>query len=137
MEQMKNILTGNFQQQSESKQKLLPEETMSVLWVSMAQMYGTKWTHNYGDEPNATWAAGLAGLTDRHIARGINAVMDSGEEWPPSLPKFKSLCKAGEGWQSRQPYVPLLAKEAAEEERQEFVQKLRELRQMLNGDDDA
>ena len=137
MEQMKNILTGNFQQQSESKQKLLPEETMSVLWVSMAQMYGTKWTHNYGDEPNATWAAGLAGLTDRHIARGINAVMDSGEEWPPSLPKFKSLCKAGEGWQSRQPYVPLLTKETTEEERQEFVQKLKELRQMLNGDDDA
>lgn len=110
---------------------------MSVLWVSMAQMYGTKWTHNYGDEPNATWAAGLAGLTDRHIARGINAVMDSGEEWPPSLPKFKSLCKAGEGWQSRQPYVPLLTKETTEEERQEFVQKLKELRQMLNGDDSA
>ena len=137
MEQMKNILTGNFQQPSESKQKLLPEETMSVLWVSMAQMYGTKWTHNYGDEPNATWAAGLAGLTDRHIARGINAVMDSGEEWPPSLPKFKSLCKAGEGWQSRQPYVPLLTKETTEEERQEFVQKLKELRQVLNGDDSA
>ena len=110
---------------------------MLVLWVSMAQMYGTKWTRDYGDEPNATWAVALAGLTDRHIARGINAVMDGGEEWPPSLPKFKSLCKSGEGWQSRQPHVPLLTKEQTEEERLEAVEKLKKLRQVLNGGDGA
>ena len=135
MEKINNIL--NFQQPKESKRKQVPEETMLVLWVSMAEMYGSKWTHHYGLEPNTSWAVALADLTNRHIARGINAVMDSGEEWPPRLPKFKSLCKAGEGWQSRQPYVPLLTKETTEEERQEFVQKLKELRQVLNGDDSA
>jgi len=103
----------------------------------MAEMFGTKWTHHYGETPLTSWAVALADLTDRHIARGINAVMDSGEEWPPSLPKFKSLCKAGEGWQSRQPYVPLLTKETTEEERLEAVEKLKKLREILNGGDGA
>ena len=137
MEQMKNILTGDFQHQKEFERKQLPAETLSVLWVAMAEMYGTKWTNHYGDTPNATWAAGLAGLTDRHIDRGINAVMDSGDEWPPSLPKFKSLCKSGEGWQSRQTHVPLLTKEQTEEERLEAVEKLKKLREILNGGDGA
>ena len=108
---------------------------MLVLWVSMAEMYGTKWTHHYGDEPNTTWACGLAGLTDRHIARGINAVIDSGEEWPPSLPKFKSLCKSGENLIPK--FVAPLEKKPTEEERQEFVENIKKLREILKGGDSA
>ncbi|MAK37929.1 MAG: hypothetical protein CMC15_17350 [Flavobacteriaceae bacterium] len=99
----------------------------------MAEMFGTKWTNHYGDEPNTTWAVGLAGLTDKHIARGLNKVIDSGSEWPPSLPTFKAMCKAGEGWQSRQSYVPRLEYEMTEADKKEFTNNIQKLRDILNG----
>jgi hypothetical protein len=133
MEKINNIL--NFQQPKESERKQLPAETLSVLWVAMAEMFGTKWTNHYGDTPLTSWAVALADLTDRHIARGIRAVMDSGSEWPPSLPAFKAMCKAGENLIPK--FVAPLEKKPTEEERQEFVENIKKLREMLKGDDSA
>ncbi len=63
------------------------------LWVRMAAIYGHRWVSAYGEtDTTGTWGAGLQGLTDRHIADGLNACLHSGEEWPPSLPKFRNMC---------------------------------------------
>jgi hypothetical protein len=36
-----------------------------------------------------TWARGLAGLSGEQMARGLEACINSGKEWPPSLTEFK------------------------------------------------
>ena len=40
-----------------------------------------------------TWALGLAGLQRADIERGLQAIMKSGDTFPPSLPEFRALCK--------------------------------------------
>ena len=62
----------------------------------MAEIYGHRWTSAYGDDAGAsagrTWAKGLAGLTPMQIGKGIDAVIISSDDWPPSLPAFRALC---------------------------------------------
>ena len=85
-----------------------------------------------GDLPTATWEAGLRDLNDKQIARGICNVINSGDAWPPSLPKFKAHCKNCEGWESRKEYVPMLTKEMSDDERKDFVKNIKQLREVLN-----
>jgi hypothetical protein len=67
----------------------------------MAQMYGHRWVSAYGETYDAQgelsetakmWKSGLAGLTPQQIARGLEQCMALGDDWPPSLPKFRALC---------------------------------------------
>ena len=39
------------------------------------------------------WAKGLEGMTQSDIERGLNAVLKSGMEFEPSLPRFVEFCK--------------------------------------------
>jgi hypothetical protein len=60
----------------------------------MADIYGHKWTSNYGDcDTDGTWAKGLADMTNDDLKRGFFACLNSGEAWPPSLPEFRAMCK--------------------------------------------
>lgn len=62
----------------------------------MAQIYGTKWTSSYGDDPSKgaaqTWAKGLAGLSGEQLARGLSSCITCAEPWPPTLPEFRMHC---------------------------------------------
>ena len=132
MHQISNILNfQTFQQQKESKPRFSPN-TLSVLWLAMAEAFGTRWTKSMGDLPTATWEAGLRDLNDKQIARGIYHVINSGDEWPPSLPKFKAHCKNCEGWESWKEYVPMLTKEMTDDERKEYAKKIQNLRNILS-----
>ena len=55
-------------------------------------MFGTRFTSTYGEDPCKSWAIGLGDITAFQIDRGIDNLINSGEEWPPSLPKFRKLC---------------------------------------------
>ena len=63
----------------------------------MAEVYGTRWTSAYGDNPDAgagpTWAKGLAGVEPRQLAAGLSASIASADPWPPTLPEFVALCR--------------------------------------------
>jgi len=62
----------------------------------MAEVYGSRWTSSYGDNPNEgaalTWAKGLAGLSGEQLAAGITACITCADPWPPSLPEFRMRC---------------------------------------------
>jgi len=63
----------------------------------MAGMFGTKWTGPYGewsdDNPTiAIWGAALRGITMDQVTFGLDAISNSGLEWPPAAPKFKEYC---------------------------------------------
>lgn len=40
----------------------------------------------------ALWAAGLAGMSDDALRRGIDACVHGADDWPPSLPAFRRMC---------------------------------------------
>lgn len=69
----------------------------------MAEIYAHKWTRAYGEsavdlakgeltEAARTWAMGLAGVTVKQFNAGLELCVTTGEEWPPSLPKFREMC---------------------------------------------
>lgn len=68
------------------------ERYLRRLWVVMAERYAHRWTSAMGDTPNASWRQDLSGLTAEQWARGIQRLRDSTDEWPPSLPQFRSWC---------------------------------------------
>lgn len=69
---------------------------MQQLWLRMAEIYGTRWTSSYGDDPSKgaaqTWSKGLAGLSGEQLARGLSACIACAEPWPPTLPEFRMHC---------------------------------------------
>ena len=59
----------------------------------MAQIYGHAWVSGHGTyDVDDTWSLGLGGLSAQHIAEGIEECIKSGEDFPPSLPKFRRFC---------------------------------------------
>ncbi len=63
----------------------------------MTSLYGHRWTSSFGEstDPDGVWARALEGVTPRQIADGLNAVVRSGLDWPPSAPEFRKLCLGG------------------------------------------
>lgn len=65
----------------------------------MAELYGRRWTGNFGVSADQThaWAAALAGLTGVQIGAGLTALTETEDkqlqEWPPSAPQFRALCE--------------------------------------------
>lgn len=63
----------------------------------MNGIYGYQWTRQYGDEPDSTgvWKIALSGLTQKQIWGGIEGLIFSGGEWPPTAAKFREICLGG------------------------------------------
>lgn len=60
----------------------------------MTEIYGHKWTSSFGDsDGEGTWAKGLADMSGEELKTGFVACVTSGDEWPPSLPKFRVMCR--------------------------------------------
>lgn len=110
MEKIQEVLARSTESGSPEKRELpgvqQPEKVIERLWSRMTQLYGHKWTSSYGEfDQDDTWAMGLADLSLDQIKTGFVACLDSDEEWPPTLPQFRQLCK------ERKPdvtYVPQL-----------------------------
>ncbi len=62
----------------------------------MSEIYGLKWTREYGADASKgagnTWAKALAGLTAERLGAGIAACIASADPWPPTLPEFRARC---------------------------------------------
>lgn len=73
----------------------LRQGLLDNLWLKMTEMYGHRWTGNFGMSASQdhAWAAALAGLTGAQIATGLAALAQRGDDWPPSAPEFRKLCE--------------------------------------------
>ena len=79
-------------------------------------MFTHKFTSVYGesavdDKGNftssaKTWGASLSDVTHEQIINGMRACKDSGEGWPPSIPKFVAMCKGSGANEFGLDYVP-------------------------------
>jgi hypothetical protein len=72
----------------------------------MNHIYPHKWASACGEaatdgkgeltEVASTWARGLFGLQGKELAAGLERCVNIPDGWPPSLPKFKALCRPPE-----------------------------------------
>ncbi|MBF0339689.1 MAG: hypothetical protein HQL95_01835 [Magnetococcales bacterium] len=65
---------------------------VDFLWLCMTDWYGHLWTDHHDEQDNGTWLRDLSDLSPAQIHRGLAAVRDEGEKYPPSLPHFRKLC---------------------------------------------
>ena len=73
----------------------ISRQRMAKIWARFGEIYGHKWTSQYGDQFPESWATGLSGLTNLQIAAGFRwCICQSGDSWPPSLPEFRAACLA-------------------------------------------
>ena len=76
-----------------SSKGCLSAKHFDALWARMADMFGHKWVSSYGLDPSPTWQEGLADLSVEEVKSGLTALKGWVEEWPPTLPQFRSLCR--------------------------------------------
>jgi hypothetical protein len=68
------------------------EDLTPLVWVTMAEIYGSQWLNEYGDVPNHQWTLEIRQLTRRQVTRGIEKCKHSGSPFVPRLPQFLSYC---------------------------------------------
>ena len=75
----------------------LPDAWIERLFQKFEDMYGAKWSAQYGDFPRdrvkETWAEGLAGFSDKGEAIGKALNAQSSSPYAPTLPEFLNLCR--------------------------------------------
>ena len=64
----------------------------------MQSIFGNNWTKQFRNETQAElafreWSSEIEKLSVDELKVGFNALIESGAEWPPSLPHFIALCK--------------------------------------------
>ena len=119
----------------DKRQASTDDPVMVRLWLRMVEIYGHKWTSSYGETPNESWIRCLADVEPAQIAKGLNALLARGDEWPPTAVGFRNLCIEPDAWerQAHKEYRPerLLvdqgAKSKAKEAGEHFFSEMREL----------
>ncbi|MBJ2290731.1 hypothetical protein JFT44_12375 [Pseudomonas sp. MF5691] len=90
------LQTGSEQPLPNEMPEKLSQGLMDSLWIKMSEMYGHRWTSNFGvsADPGHSWATVLKGLTGQQIANGLNTLVEKGDEfdWPPPANVFRSMC---------------------------------------------
>lgn len=81
----------------------LPERSRTPEWVDklldkLVAIYGSQkvqamWAGANMDEVKRLWGAQLAQYRAESIALALQRLVDSGSEWPPTLPQFVTLCR--------------------------------------------
>lgn len=76
----------------------LTRRHIAALWARMGTMFGRVWEQNFPEPESAIeyWFGTLNDerVTPEQIAMAFQSVRDSGEQYPPTLPRFLALCKA-------------------------------------------
>lgn len=131
-------------QQNEESPRQIDNRIIARIWTKMAEVYGYKWTSQYGEVTNdqgalssaaVTWAQGLSVLGDqteqmKQISDGFAKMVEGGYDWPPSLPQFLDLCRKKRLAPYHRIYKNVLPAPVDHENARIHLQKAREI---LNG----
>lgn len=76
----------------------LPASWVDRIFSRFAAMFGVQkvgamWAGTPIEEVKAVWAAQIGRFPPEAIGKAMQAVVDSGREWPPTLPEFVALCR--------------------------------------------
>lgn len=81
-----------------SNSEPLPRAWLDRLFARFSAMYGTQkvmamWADSDLDEVKTVWAEALGKYSGESIARAVRSLIDSGSQWPPTLPEFSEACR--------------------------------------------
>ena len=71
-------------------------DRVSTTWTSLAEMFGSRFTREYGDSAPETWRRTIESLNDFELARGLRRLLQQGSGSPPTLPQFVKACRAAD-----------------------------------------
>ena len=76
----------------------LPSAWVDRLFSRFVAMYGSQkvgamWADADRDEVKGVWADALGRYTGETIAAAVRGLIDSGSQWPPTLPEFSEACR--------------------------------------------
>ena len=113
------------------------------LWERMTHLYGHKFSAVFGERATRpdgsltdvaqTWAGALCGITGAQLAAGLRSCIESGTDWPPSLPAFRAMCMPERlprchqdaGTRPELAWIALPRPPMAPEQREEYLRKIR------------
>ena len=72
--------------------KYIDNDDLQGLFDFFHSAFPGSWGRNYHASVAEAWMLVLKDLTKDDIQAGINAVMNKGSDFPPSLPAFKKMC---------------------------------------------
>lgn len=81
-----------------SSHEPLPSAWVDRLFSRFVAMYGSQkvgamWADSDRDEVKAVWAEALGRFAGQTIAAAVRGLIDSGSQWPPTLPEFSEACR--------------------------------------------
>lgn len=81
---------------TEKSQQLKRQKLMEKLWLYLSELYGYKFSSQYGETPSPVWTRVLSDLSPEAIGYGIDNLetLPSENGYPPGALEFKKLCKA-------------------------------------------
>lgn len=80
-----NSLTNDAPENS-TRQSHVPRALR--VWKRLHEMYGDRFLREFGAEPNDTWVATIARISDQEIIASLKALAQTGSPHPCSLPEF-------------------------------------------------
>lgn len=113
--------------------KPLPSAWVDRLFSRLAAFYGsqklaTMWVDADMAEVKAVWAEQLGRFEPASISAALQRLIDSGNQWPPTLPEFVELCRQSAiGRQQAQRYDALPAPGNARTDAETAKRKVAEL----------
>lgn len=117
--------------------KPLPPAWVDRLFSRLAAYYGsqklaTMWVDADMAEVKAVWSEQLGRFEPASISAALQRLVDSGNQWPPTLPEFAELCRqAAVGRQQAQRYDALPAPGNARTDAETAKRKVAELMRSL------
>jgi hypothetical protein len=73
------------------------DKRMASLWLRFGKLFGSRWSSQYGDCDDGTWASVLRGVDSITLSDAVGRVAMGGSGFPPNLPEFLAICARAAG----------------------------------------
>ena len=94
--QISERLQNDWEETEQDREKERQSLTRSVLvWSRLIEIYGSKWTSNYGSHPSKMWIEAIARLSDAEIKLGLQKLASKDSPWVVNLGQFQAACREG------------------------------------------
>lgn len=103
------------------------ETRFKQFWRLMTQSHGSRFTREYGTEPNQAWMEELSTLTFDQVKFAIQEGRLMGDEHPPTLDQFSARARRyKQTYVTHGNYRALPKPELSKEKAKEYISKLRQ-----------
>lgn len=97
---------GDFRRATESAQRQSRDaesesERLLPIWAGLADAYGSAFTSQFGDEPNASWIGGLSEYSTEQITAAVGGLIKAGDSYAPNLATVIGAIESANDWRHK------------------------------------